>query len=191
MRKCTILVDMDDVLENLCEVWVSALNDRYQTDVRAEQITEWDLGKAFPTLTKEQICAPLCEEAFWKRVTPLPGAVEYVGKLILDGHKVVVVTASHPDTIPLKLKHVLFRYFPFFTYEDVIVTSQKQRILGDILIDDAPHNLEGGNYAKLLMNAPHNRSFNEKGTDIIRVYDWREIYGLITGCAIRLDAENK
>ena len=140
-----------------------------------------DLGKAFPTLTKEQICAPLCEEAFWKRVTPLPGAVEYVGKLILDGHKVIVVTASHPDTIPLKLKHVLFRYFPFFTYEDVIVTSQKQRILGDILIDDAPHNLEGGNYAKLLMNAPHNRSFNEKGTDIIRVYVLLEAQFLFCG----------
>ena len=39
--------------------------------------------------------------------------------------------------------------------------------------------LIGGKYKGILMDAPHNRKFNEREHGIIRVKTWCEIYALI------------
>ena len=179
MNQLTILVDMDDTLENLCEAWVSFLNDKYGLSVATDDIKDWDITKAFPSLTKQQVFAPLEDVNMWERVKPLPKACETICKLREDGHKIFVVTASSPNSIPIKLNKVLFKYFPFFTYNDVIVTSHKQSIRGDILVDDAPHNLIGGSYKKILMNAPHNRYYDEESIGAVRASDWSVAYKLI------------
>lgn len=177
MTKLTILVDMDDTLENLCEVWVGYLNETYGTDVKLEDVTQWDMTKVFPTLNRNEIFDVLTEEALWERIEPLPGAVEYLKKLIDDGHKIVIVTSASPETVSLKLNKVLFKYFPYLTYKDVIITSQKQMVIGDVLVDDAPHNLENGNYLKLLFDASHNQTYDSK--DVVRVRNWEETYEAI------------
>lgn len=179
MKRLTVLIDMDDTIENLCETWVNYLNETYGTNVVLNDISEWDMTKAFPTLPRDEIFKPLTDERLWKRVTPLPGAVKNIKKIIDDGHKVVIVTSSYPDTIALKLNNVLFKYFPYLTLNDVIISFQKQLIKGDVLIDDAPHNLEGGDYYKLLFNAPHNRLYNENINYITRVYNWDEVYSAV------------
>ena len=84
MRHLTILVDMDDTIENLAEAWVDYLNARHQTSTSLSDITDWDISKAFPTLTKEQVYAPLFEDAFWNWVKPMKGASEALQKLIAD-----------------------------------------------------------------------------------------------------------
>ncbi len=184
LKQLTILVDFDQTLNNLNEVWVAYLNEKYGTTVQADDIKEWDMRKAFPTLTKAEICEPLYEEVFWERVTTLPKAYDNICKLKYDGHKVYVVTTSNPITVPIKLNKVLFKYFPFFTYNDVIITSHKQLIIGDVLVDDAPHNLEGDTtYAKILISAPHNKFFDEKSIGAVRANDWDEIYELINNLA--------
>lgn len=184
MKQLTILVDFDQTLNNLNEAWVAYLNERHGTAVKTDDIKCWDITKAFPTLTPYEIFKPLLEEALWERVTPLPKAYDNICKLKNDGHKVYVVTTSNPVTVPIKLQKVLFKYFPFFTYNDVIITSHKQLIIGDVLVDDAPHNLEGDTtYAKILISAPHNRSFDEKTIDATRAEDWDEIYELINNLA--------
>ena len=53
-------------------------------------------------------------------------------------------------------------------------------IRGDVLVDDAPHNLENGNYKRILMNAPHNRFFDEKSIGAARASDWNTAYRLIS-----------
>lgn len=183
MNKLTVLVDMDDTLENLCETWVGYLNERHGTNVHIDDVKEWDMTKAFPTLSKAELFAPLYEEELWKRVKPLPGSVEYVKRLLDDGHKVIVVTASHQNTVAYKLNNVLFRYFPFLTTNDVVVAYQKQLIRGDVLIDDAPHNLIGGEYKGILMNASHNKQFDAKAAGFIRVANWEEAYNTVRNIA--------
>lgn len=179
MKHLTVLVDMDDTLENLCEAWVSFLNEQYGLTVTTNDITDWDITKAFPTLTKKQVFAPLDDANMWERVKPLPKACETIRKLREEGHTVYVVTASNPKSVPIKLEKVLFKYFPFFTYHDVIITSRKQLIRGDVLVDDAPHNLDGGAYKRILMSAPHNRCFNEKDIQAVRAANWDAVYLLI------------
>ena len=179
MRQLTILVDMDDTIIKLLDAWVAWLNHSFGTDVKPDDITSWDVSKAFPTLTKEQVYSPLMCDEFWYRVSPVDGAADALQRLINDGHKVLVVTSSSHHTLRTKMDTVLFGYFPFLTWKDVIVTKHKQLIKGDILVDDGVHNLENGDYLKVLMDAPHNRNYDTECNGMIRVKTWEEAYNVI------------
>lgn len=126
MRHLTILVDMDDTIENLAEAWVAYLNAR---------------------------------------------------------HPVLIVTTSNYQTLAAKMEQVLFHYFPFLTWNDVIITAHKQLIKGDVLVDDGIHNLEGGDYFKILMTAPHNRNYDADKNGMYRVSSWSETYSAIQALA--------
>jgi len=179
VQSLTILVDMDDVLENLCETWVAQLNGLYQLSVSMDDIREWDMRKAFPTLSPQEIYWPLSTNALWENVKPLPGAVEYLKRLIDDGHRVVVVTASGAEAVPIKLQKVLFKYFLYLIMKDVIVVVQKGLITGDIMIDDVSLNLKDFAGRKVLFNQPHNRSFDDKTYGMHRVNNWTDVYQLV------------
>ena len=124
--------------------------------------------------------APLFEDDFWDWVKPIDGASEALQKLIADGHKVLIVTTSNYHTLASKMERVLFKYFPFLTWNDVIITSHKQLVNGDVLIDDGIHNLEGGNYFKILMTAQHNKKYDAEANGMLRVETWVEVYSAIT-----------
>ena len=130
MKKLTILIDMDDTLEDLLGAWVSYLNTQYGTNVHKEDIRQWDISVAFPSLSKTQVYEPILLDDFWKTVQPKDGAVEVVQKLISDGHRIYVVTASAYETLRTKMEDVLFRYFSFLSWGDVIITSCKQKLFG-------------------------------------------------------------
>lgn len=139
MRKLTVLVDMDDCIEKLSFAWSKYLNHKYGLNVPYEAINQWDVSKAYPTLTKDQVYGPLLEDDFWDWVEPIDGAAETLLKLKEDGHDVLIVTASTYHTIKAKMEKVLFRYFPFLTWDDVIITCRKHLIAGDVLVDDGIH----------------------------------------------------
>lgn len=179
MKQLTILIDMDDTIEGLLKGWVAWINNKYGTSVDWKSIRSWNVNPYFPNLTTEQLYEPFYLDSFWDWVEPLPYAQEMIKRIKDDGHKVYIVSASTYETLPAKMDRVLFRYFPYFTFDDVIIASNKQMIRGDVMIDDGVHNLVGGEYVKLLMDAPHNREFDEKQYGIRRVYDWGEIYDII------------
>lgn len=171
----TILVDMDDTIEQLLHAWVRAVNEKYQQSACYEDIISWDVSAAFPELTWEQVYGVTFEPGFWKTVDPIPGAAEVLQRLMRDGHDVYIVTATPYQSVQEKMDDLLFRYFPFLSWDQVIITRNKQLIRGDVLIDDGVHNLEGGNYVKILMTAPHNRDYDAEANGMIRVRNWEEI----------------
>ena len=175
----TILVDMDDVLELMLEGWVQVLNARYGTNATPDDVTSWQVEDAFPGLTKEQVYSVELEDSFWDWVQPMPGAREALEKLISEGHEIYVVTATAYQTLRAKMEKVLFRYFPFIDWKHVIVTFNKQMIEGDILIDDGPHNLQGGTYEKILFHSYHNHNFDESSVGAVRAYNWEEVYNYV------------
>lgn len=185
MRKLTILVDMDDTIEQLLKAWLDQLNERYGTSVECEDILDWDMTKAFPTLTKEQVYGITLEYDFWKRVTPIDGAVEGLKRFIDAGHTIYIVTVADYRTIESKMDNVLFKYFPFISWNNVIIISKKQLLHADVLIDDGVHNLIDGDFKRILVDAPYNRQFNEKEHDMIRVHNWAEIESAVNDIAGR------
>ena len=185
----TILVDMDDTIEQQLASWVRDANASYGTNVAYEDITDWNVAKAFPGLTREQVYAIPMRPGFWLGVEPIPGAPEALKRLMDAGHEVYIVTATPFASVPEKIEGFLFRYFPFLSWDQVIVTGKKQLIRGDVLIDDGIHNLEGGDYVKLLMTAPHNRDYNAEANGMIRVNGWDEIERVIEGLGKRPDRD--
>ncbi len=175
----TILVDMDDTIEQLLQAWVDGVNKQYSRNVDYNEVTSWDVSAAFPGLTREQVYEIPMQAGFWQTVKPVPGAARALERLIEAGHQVYIVTATPYDSVPEKMNDVLFKYFPFLNWNQLIITSNKQLIRGDVLIDDGIHNLEGGDFIKILMTAPHNRLYNAEDNGMIRVHSWEEIEEVI------------
>lgn len=178
-----ILVDMDDVLERLVEAWCRWLNEKHGTAVQAQDVTHWGIRKFFPTLTRSEVFAPLYIDDFWATVRPRADAIEYIMKIHEDGDEIYVVTASDYRTIKSKFDYVVRRYFPWISWDHMIIASNKQMIKGDILVDDGIHNLVGGCYEKILMTAPHNQHIaldaSNNTKDIRRADSWEDVYDII------------
>ena len=170
-----LLVDMDDTIEQLLRAWVDGVNKEYGFSVEYDDIKEWNVSAAFPGLSWKQVYDIPMRPGFWKTVEPIPGAAEALLRLTEAGHEIYIVTATPFDSVPEKISGYLFEHFPFLRWDQVIITGKKQLIRGDVLIDDAPHNLEGGGYEKILMDAPHNRAYDAEANGMIRVYDWPQI----------------
>lgn len=175
----TILVDMDDTIENLGLAWVDYLNRKYDKNVNWYDIRKWDMQIPYPDLTEEQIYGALNDEELWDNVTAKEDASHYLKKLMDEGNKVYIVTASWYTTILPKMERCLFKLFPFLTWSQVIVVLDKHMIKGDILIDDNPLNLVGGDYFGVLFTAPHNIEYDDSSTDIVRVDNWKSAYLII------------
>lgn len=174
-----ILIDMDDTIENLGEAWVHLLNKKYGTEVNWLDIRKWDMQLSFPTLTEKQIYEVLNEESLWDTVTVKEGAAARIQELMEQGHEVFIVTSSWYTTIVPKVERCLFKYLPFLSWHQVIVTSHKYLIKGDILVDDNPENFVNGDYFGILFNAPHNTDFDESSRDLVRADNWDSVYIII------------
>ena len=175
----TILIDMDDTIEYLLADWLKWLNERYDTNVTEEDIHDYDITKAFPSLEPAEVYAPLQFHDLWANIKPIPGARYAIERMQNDGHEVYIVTSSNFQTINTKITCVLNRYFPSVDNSHVIIARKKQMIIGDIMIDDAPHNLIGGDYLKIMPTAAHNRDFDAQANGIFRVESWDEIYEIV------------
>ena len=176
-----ILVDLDDTIERLLQALVKRANERFHRNATVDDVTDWSIVCAFPGIAKEQILGFMCEPDFWDTVEPVPGAAEALKHFMDEGHEVYIVTATEPEHVEGKMKKVLFRFFPFLSWNQVIVTCRKQMIRGDVLIDDGIHNLEGGEYKKILFTAPYNREYDAEANGMIRVHNWDEAVAAIDG----------
>lgn len=170
-----ILIDMDDTIEQLLVAWLKRVNEKYGRNVCYEDITQWDVSAAYPGLTHDQVYNEILEDDFWQEVRPIPDAPEVMERLMQQGHELYIVTATPYESVVGKMEHVLFRYFPFISWNQVIITANKQLLKADVMIDDGIHNLAGGDYIKLLVDAPYNRAYNAEANGMIRVHSWKEI----------------
>ena len=176
-EKKIVLCDADDVIENFLDCWITALNKKYNTAVSPSEVTEWDVSLFFPTLTKDEVFAPMQEKGFWNNLERIPGCFEIL-KEINDKHILRIVTATHYSTCSVKIKRILELY-PFLRWNQFIITSHKQLVHGDYLIDDGVHNIVGGDYQGILFSRPHNQLFDATAAGVIRVSEWEEIRSII------------
>lgn len=173
-------IDADDTIENLLDAWCKWLNNKYpEYNFTAADITNWDLNKHYTTLTEEQIFEPLFIDEFFETITPKPDAQKYVKKLIDDGFTVFICTNSHFGTIKAKMEHMLLKYFPYLTWDDIILIKRKSLLKLNVLVDDYPKNLIHGDYVKILFDTAHNRYIDDKQYNLLRYNNWEDIYNCI------------
>ena len=184
LKKLLINMDMDDVLCDLLTSWIIFLNLRHSTNVSPSEVIDWDIAKFFPTLSKEQVFAPIINDKFWQLVHPAENAAEVIITLLKRGHEIKIITNTDYRNVKPKME-LLFKCFPMIKWKDVIITSEKQNVKCDVLVDDKPDNLIGGNFHRILMDKPHNKDFDEAENGMVRVRN------LVEACAEILKLENK
>jgi len=176
--KLHIMIDCDNVLNNLSEDWVMYLNTKHGLQVNPQGISHEKIYEAFPTLSEDEIKFPLQDEAFGRSYSVKKGSYEYLKKIINDGHEVSIVTAHNSKTAGMKFEWIT-THFPFISRDDIIITRKKQKIIGDVLIDDEVRNLLGGSYLKILFDHPNNHGYDAEANGMIRVYTFKEAYEVI------------
>lgn len=177
--KPILLVDVDDTIEDLLGAWCAELNRKHSLSVKKESITNWEIADFFPTLTRKQVFAPLHTASFWNTVKPRPDAVKYLKLLYDEGYNIYLCTSTDYRNIRAKYEKIIKRYFPYISWDNVIITNNKQMIKADFLIDDGVHNLENGDYKKILISCPHNKSYDARGNGMYRANDWQDVYRII------------
>ena len=183
-------VDVDGVLLK----WEEAFDD-FMTGqgLTKKDQGHFDLRKHYPDVPAEALNTYISvfnESAYMRYLEPMDGAVEYVTKLAEEGYKFSVITSQTLNKVANRarednLKEVFGDVFEDFTF---LETGQGKYFalqkfdMGTIWIDDKPDNVESGKVLGLvpiLLDLPHNRSYNNKQMNIQRANSWKDIYDII------------
>lgn len=158
-----VKLDMDGVILDLHKRWIDAYNDKYNDTLDPEKVDHWGIEKFVKPECGEKIFDLLGKPGLFLYSDPVEGSVDGVKSLIDAGHKVVVVTANanHLASIYTEKIAWLKKHMPFIDIRDVIIAFKKQYICGDVIIDDAPHNIENDKQcgiSTVVFDAPYNKT---------------------------------
>ena len=144
----TVICDLDDVLWNLVDAWISWYNlYNPQIDIiykDKDDITDWDIEKCVNPKDKKFFWNILNNSFFWKHIVHFTSKETYDSLRELNDNpniKLYIATASCPQNATMKLMPFL-SYFDFIDSKQVIIIQDKDLLNGDIFIDDSPHNLK-------------------------------------------------
>tara|TARA_Y100001968_G_C19378149_1_gene728845 strand:- start:797 stop:1393 length:597 start_codon:yes stop_codon:yes gene_type:complete len=183
-------IDVDGVLLK----WEEAFDDfMIAQGLEKKDKGHFDLRKHYPDVPEEALNTYISvfnESAYMRYLEPMEGAVEYVTKLAEEGYKFSVVSSQTLNKVANRarednLKEVFGDVFEDFTF---LETGQGKYFalqkfdMETIWIDDKPDNVESGKVLGLvpiLLDLPHNRSYNNKQMNIQRANSWKDIYDII------------
>ena len=157
----TVAFDFDGVINDLPIKWTRWLNKQYNLTVDEDTLKHYNMSKNFSMLSLNQILEPLNKAEFWK-------TVDYNNKINFNEHftkyqnsyndiRILIVTATSPETWGVKYEHCVKRLLPDFPVENIILTSRKDLIKCDVLIDDHIENLKETSAYKVLVDASYNK----------------------------------
>lgn len=145
-QKKTILIDLDSICADIMTPWLAEYNRRYDDTLKMEQVTNWDF---------HNVCKPECGTKlydilhiphFFEDLQPLPGAQASVAALRSAGHDVMILTAGGDIEDAATQKMRWCKRWLDMSPKQVMVTSRKELVRGDIIVDDSPKQIQ--NYRK-------------------------------------------
>lgn len=166
-----IFIDIDDTITNFGEVLLKNLNEKYNTNYTIEDIINWDW-------IKEKFKEPwsVLTPWFWREVKVDKKAKNFIEKRIKDGDEIYIATATFIDeALPVKIETTLNQLDNIIDKDHVIITKNKNILCGDIMIDDAIHNLINNNCKyNICFSQPWNFSLLLKKDcpSILRTSNW-------------------
>lgn len=175
--KATILVDMDEVIADLIPEWFSLYNKLFNDNITIKIATEWDTAKIVKPECGTKIYELLKTPGLFRYLKPKPHSQEVIQRLIDNGFEIVIVSDSPMGHSHSEFSVEQFKFgnptddkrawlqenFPMIPSKNVVFTSQKWRVYGDILIDDKPETyeiFEQLNRKVILIDQPYNKYIN-------------------------------
>lgn len=167
-RKPIILLDQDEVLADYITEILSRYNETYNTNFTNEDIVHWKIAE----ILGEEVNDIMFEPEIFSKLNPVAGAIEGVKGLIESNlFNVYIVSAAHPKVCLNKYQWVK-EHMPFFSTDNIMFTSHKELVQGDVLVDDGLHNIEKfKNGEPIIFDQAHNRNISSYH----RVYDWLDL----------------
>jgi 5'-nucleotidase len=166
-----LLVDCDGILADLAGIWYARHNRTCTVctePLTTEKVLTWNVHKF--TACGKAIYSYLDDPSIWRDVRPIKGARSAMRRLARFVQPVVVTTVTAGKACRAERIKWIRRYFPSIKDYNIVITANKASVKGDLLFDDAPHNLSVFPGSKLVLDYPYNQSFQ----DAIRVRDWVE-----------------
>ncbi|MCD1258614.1 hypothetical protein B5M42_007180 [Paenibacillus athensensis] len=172
--KATLLFDLDDVLADFLTALLNEYNGRYNDRLTLDDVTEWDLSRSVKPECGRRVYDLFQTPGLFRQLSPKPHAADVLQRLSSRGFEIVIVSDSPPGhaycdyrqdasrvSNPTDDKRKWLReHLPMVDPHNLIITGQKWRVAGDLLIDDKPETYETfvslGSRC-LLMDQPYNR----------------------------------
>ena len=131
-----ILCDLDGIVADFLGHLLQIYNEETGESVQVNDIRTWDMAGAVGQ--PRHLFGLFYEKGFFRDLKPMPGAQKALSALVRDGHEVVVLTA--PCTPHSAAEKIIWcaEQLPFLDQKNVFIGHQKQMLVGDVLIDDAP-----------------------------------------------------
>jgi 5'(3')-deoxyribonucleotidase len=175
-----ILVDLDGVAADFYGSFLRLYNEEFNNTLTPEDIVSWELTPDIYTgTTREHLRTYFDRHGFWSNIEPMPGAIKALKYLHLQGHELRIVTA-----VPIESQracyekiHWVREHLPFIGLDEFHATKDKAGVRGDILFDDAPHNIRDFPGLTCVMDA----AYNQDAEADFRVNSWESFIKVIEG----------
>lgn len=166
-----LLIDLDGVLANTTENWLAHYRAISGDNLQPRQLKEYDFGKhaKYPDL----VWKALATGDVFRKALPYEQAVK--GMRFLTAHNdVYIVTYSHESVLDGHRQKLDWVAHHLGLGEDrVVFTRHKHLVQGDVLVEDAPHNVRawldahpGGR--AFLIDQTYNRGYNHERCTRVR-----------------------
>lgn len=173
-------IDIDNVLNNLCEAVLSVYNEDAADNLKVKDIKTYYIENFVKLEFKENFNSYFLNRRVWKRIQLIEDCQKYIAKLFREGNEIIFITSTEPQNLPKKANW-LKRNFPFINIRKALYSCPRKQYMSgiDILIDDASHNLYNSNYKGIIFDYPWNRNFKEDNINYFRAKNWKDIYDII------------
>lgn len=139
MEKLKVILDCDDVLFECNSEVIRKINQKNMTDRSMNELTKWGTGDDDPEIGYEVRKNYFQDPEFVRKQPCAEGAAEFVKKLL------EIADVSFCTAVPNQCKdarmEAIKKSFPFMELENVIFQTEKNQLVADFMLDDAPHNL--------------------------------------------------
>ncbi|HWO97774.1 MAG TPA: 5'(3')-deoxyribonucleotidase [Bacillus sp. (in: firmicutes)] len=161
---------MDSVICDLMSEWHRRYNRDYNDNLNVDRLKCWNSEKYVMAECGMKIYDYLKEPGLFLGLNPLPNAIEVLERLHTK-YDILIVTSS-VSTAFVEKEMWVEKHLPFIGKYNLVFSHRKNMIVGDLLFDDAPHNLtefaSTGRVA-VAMDYSYNRDIN-----VPRVKGWLE-----------------
>lgn len=174
-KRPRILVDCDGILADFVASALKLINDHTGEDHTHDEIVQWDVFKALGKKDIEHILDnAVANGGFCAALEVLPGSVSAIEKLRRRGDVFIVTSPYDAPNWVYERTRWLERHFGFHK-KQIVNTSSKFVVSGDVLVDDSDKNLQEwldhhSQGLALLWDRPWNRQATPDG--VHRVNDW-------------------
>jgi 5'(3')-deoxyribonucleotidase len=141
MKSLVVVCDLDSIVIDLLGPWLDWYNSKWKDSLTVDDLVQYDIHKIVNPDCGTQIYDFLHDSPErYRKLPPIQGAVASL-KLLQDaGHDLILASAVLGDTAGEKFRWC-HQNLPFLPTQNLMVGARKERIWGDIFIDDAPKNL--------------------------------------------------